>query len=318
MVEEVQDRCAAIGSGRGCSPQVGRRRSTEAGSEQDESGTGGDAVAGAGEPVEVDTAAGTVAVHVLGSGLPTVLWHGLYADGSSWGYLLPALLPGRRLLVVDAPGWGRSGALRRGTGAQGLVDAADRIVEELAPGAPVDWVGTGWGGRIGLELAAGVPRHVRSVVAAMADPAPMPDAERRAVRRTLRRLRVLGPIGGIGRAIVADQLSASSGTEPQTVGAILDALLLAGRWRAASSIDRFDVRRLDLTGLLPRLMAPVLLVAGDAASPWPESRARDAAALAPFARVAVVPDARAQLALDRPEAFGRAIRAFWTELERPS
>jgi pimeloyl-ACP methyl ester carboxylesterase len=272
----------------------------------------------AGEPVEVATAAGVLAVHVLGSGLPTVLWHGLYADGSSWGYLLPALLPGRQLLVVDAPGWGRSGGLRRGAGTTELVDAADRIVEELAPGAQVDWVGTGWGGRIGIELAVGFPRHVRSVVAAMADPAPMPDAERRAVRRTLRRLRIVGPIGPVGRAIVADQLSPASRTEPQTVGALLDALLLAGRWRAASSIARFDVRRPDLTGLLPRLMAPVLLVAGDEGSAWPESRANAAAALAPFARVAVVPDARGQVALDRPEALGRAIREFWSGLERPS
>jgi pimeloyl-ACP methyl ester carboxylesterase len=275
-------------------------------------------VAGAVEPVELDTAAGVIAVHVFGAGLPTVLWHGHYTDGSSWGYVLPALLPGRQLLVVDAPGWGRSGGLARGAGPEEVVDAADRIAEELAPGTPVDWVGTGWGGRIGIELAVGVPRRVRSVVAAMADPAPMPEEERRAVRRTLRRLGVAGPIGAVGRAIVADQLSPASGTEPQTVGALLDALLLAGRWGAASSVARFDVRRADLTGLLPRLMAPVLLVAGDAASPWPVERAAEAAALAPFARVAQVPEARGQLALDRPEAFSRAILDFWSELELPS
>jgi pimeloyl-ACP methyl ester carboxylesterase len=256
-------------------------------------------------------------VHGFGAGLPTILWHGLYADGSSWGYLLPALLPGRRLLVVDAPGWGRSGRLRRGAGAAELVQAADRVAEALAPGAPVDWVGTGWGGRVGLELAARFPRRVRSLVAAMADPAPMPEEERRRVRRTLRRLRVVGPVGPVGRAIVADQLSPASGTEPQTVGALLDALLLAGRWRAASSAARFDVRRADLTGLLPRVTAPVLLVAGDTASPWPAQRAEAAAALAPFARTAVVPEARSQLALDRPEAFGSAVRTFWASLELP-
>lgn len=272
-------------------------------------------MAGAVEPVEVDTAAGVVAVHVFGAGLPTVLWHGHYADGSSWGYLLPALLPGRRLLVVDAPGWGRSGPLRRGAGATEIVEAADRVAEVLAPGLPVDWVGTGWGGRVGLELAARFPRRIRSVVAAMADPAPMPEEERRRVRGVLRRLRIVGPIGPVGRSIVVDQLSPASATEPQTVGALLDALLLAGRWRAAASVARFDVRRSDLTGLLPGVTAPVLLVAGDAVSPWPTTRAEQAAALAPFARVATVPEARGQLALDRPEAFGAAVRAFWGSLE---
>ncbi|MGN6444075.1 alpha/beta fold hydrolase [Amnibacterium sp.] len=272
-------------------------------------------MAGAVEPVEIDTAAGVLAVHVFGAGRPTILWHGLYADGSSWGYLLSALLPGRHLLVPDAPDWGRSGALRRGAGWTEVVDAADRIAEDLAPGTPVDWVGVGWGGRIGLELAARFPRRVRSLVAAMADPGPMPEDERRRVRAVLRRLRIVGPVGGVGRSIMADQLSAASAAEPQTVGAILDALLLAGRRRAAASAMRFDVLRPDLTALLPRIAAPVLLVAGDAASPWPAARAETVAALSPFARVATVPESRTQIALDRPEAFAAAVRAFWSSLE---
>jgi pimeloyl-ACP methyl ester carboxylesterase len=269
------------------------------------------------EPVEVDTAAGVVAVHVLGAGLPTVLWHGSFVDGSSWGYLLPALLPGRRLLVVDAPGWGRSGRLRRGAGAAEVLAAAREVVRALSPDGPVDWVGSGWGGRVGFELAAGSPDLVRSLVAAMADPAPMPAEERRAVRRVLRRLAVVGPVGPVGRAIVADQLSAGSAREPQTVGAVLDALLLAGRLRAARSVRRFDVERADLTDLLPRVTAPVLLLAGDAASPWPEARAAQQAALMPFAGVVRIDGARGLLPLDDPVGFARAVRAFWTGLELP-
>ena len=274
-------------------------------------------MAGAVEPVEVGTPAGPVAVHVLGAGLPTVLWHGLYADGSSWGYLLPALLPGRRLLVVDGPGWGRSLRTRRSADDAAVLEAARAVVRTLAPGSPVDWVGTGWGGRVGLELAARSPELVRSLVAAMADPAPMPAEERRAVRRVLRRLRVVGPIGPVGRAIVVDQLSPASASEPQTVGALLDALLLAGRFRAARAVGRFDVRRPDLTGLLPAVTAPLLLVGSDGAGPLPEARAAELAALAPFARAVTVPEARGQLALDRPEAFGRVVQDFWTGLAVP-
>ena len=269
------------------------------------------------EPVEVGTAAGTLAVHVLGAGLPTVLWHGVYADSSTWGYVLPALLPGRQLLVVDGPGWGRSARLRRGTGPDQVGLAARQVVEALAPGGRVDWVGSGWGGRVGLELAARSPALVRSLVVAMADPAAMPPPARRRVRRTLRGLRVVGPVGGVGRAVVADQLSSASRTEPQTVGALLDALLLAGRFQAARSVLRFDVRRPDLTGLLPRVTAPLLLVAGDEASPWPEPVAARAAALAPFARTVRVPGAGAQVALDRPGAFARVVREFWSSLDGP-
>lgn len=267
------------------------------------------------EPVVVETAAGDVAVHALGAGLPTVLWHGVWADSSSWGYVLPGLLPGRRLLVVDGPGWGRSARLRRGTGPDEVAVAARQVVETLSPGGPVDWIGSGWGGRVGLELAAGSPTLVRSLVVAMADPAPMPAEERRRVRRTLRGLRVVGPVGGVGRAIVADQLSPDSRTEPQSVGAVLDALLLAGRLHAARSVLRFDVRRPDTTDLLPRVTAPLLLLAGDEASPWPLAAAADAAALSPFGRAVELPGTRAQVALDRPGAFVRAVRDFWSGLE---
>ena len=270
------------------------------------------------EPVVVETRAGRVAVHVLGSGLPTLLWHGLYVDGASWGFALPALLPGRRLLVVDGPGWGRSERLRRGLGPEAVLDAARTVVRELARHHPVDWIGTGWGGRVGLELAARSPGLIRSLVTAMADPAPMPPDERRRVRRTLRRLRVVGPVGPVGRAIVADQLSPTSRTEPQTVGAVLDALLLAGRGHAARAVTRFDVRRPDLTELLPQITAPVLMVAGDDASPWPAGAAAEAAALTPVARVAEVRQARTLVALDRPEAFTRAVQTFWSTLEGPT
>lgn len=274
-------------------------------------------MAGAIEPVEIDTAAGTVAVHVLGAGLPTVLWHGLPTDGSSWLYVLPALLPGRRLLVVDGPGWGRSGRLQRGAGSGEVVDAAREVVQTLAPGAAVDWVGVGWGGRVGLQLTARSPALVRSLVLAMADPAPMAADERHRTRRMLRLLRVVGPIGSVGRSIVAEQLAPGSRTEPQTVGSLLDALLLAGRVQAARSIERFEVRRPDLTGLLPTVTAPVLLLAGDERSPWPVARANEVAALAPFAQVAEVREARHQLPLDRPEAFSAAVSRFWAGLELP-
>jgi pimeloyl-ACP methyl ester carboxylesterase len=146
----------------------------------------------------------------------------------------------------------------------------------------------------------------------------MPPDERRRTRRTVRLLRLVGPIGPVGRSIVDDQLAADSRIEPQTVGSLLDALLLAGRVQAARSMERFDVRRPDLTALLPTVTAPLLLLAGDASSPWPAARAREAAALAPFAQVAEVPEARHQVALDRPEAFAAEVRRFWAALELPA
>ena len=114
-------------------------------------------MAGQVEPTMVPTSLGSVAVHVLGAGRPTVLWHSMFVDGSSWGFLIPALLRGRQLLIVDGPGWGRSDRLRRTVRVLDSVAAAVEVLTALAPGAAVDWVGNGWGGHIGMELAATRP-----------------------------------------------------------------------------------------------------------------------------------------------------------------
>ncbi len=49
-------------------------------------------MAGQVEPTMVPTSLGSIAVHVLGSGRPTVLWHSMFVDGLSLGFLIPALL----------------------------------------------------------------------------------------------------------------------------------------------------------------------------------------------------------------------------------
>ena len=271
------------------------------------------------EPVQVPTALGVVTVHVLGEGMPTVLWHELFVDASSWGYLVPALLPGRRLLLVDGPGWGRSDRLpRKARDVDGPAAAMD-VLEALAPEAPVDWVGNGWGGRIGITLAATRPDRIRSLVAIASPPASLDPALARRFRRTLPLLRLIGPLTPSVREPIFDALlTPESRMEPGAVGAVLDALALAGGLSRARAVRAFLIERLDLTDLLPRIEAPSLFLAGGNDPGWPPEQAARAAALAPFARAAVVPDTRALVALEDPQRLGSLVREFWLSLERPS
>jgi pimeloyl-ACP methyl ester carboxylesterase len=275
-------------------------------------------VLGSIEPVRVPTVLGEVAVHELGAGLPTVLWHDLFVDGSSWGYVAPQLLAGRRLLLVDGPGWGRSARLRRRAHEEAVVGAAAEVLAALAPGTPVDWVGNGWGGRIGMALAATRPELLRSLVAVASSPRPVPAEARQRLRRALPLLFLAGPVPPVARAIFADLLTAESRTEPGTVGAIVDALALAGSRSRTRAVRAFLLHRADLTDLLPRIEAPSLFVTGGDGADWsPEAVARDAA-LSPFARAAVVPGSRGLLPLERPGPLAALIRDFWSSLERPS
>jgi pimeloyl-ACP methyl ester carboxylesterase len=270
------------------------------------------------EPVRVPTPLGAVAVHVLGAGLPTVLWHALFVDGSSWGYVLPQLLPGRRLLIVDGPGWGRSDRPRGPLRTQDVVRAAAAVAGVLAPGSAVDWVGNGWGGHVGLQLAVNRPGLVRSLVTVSAAPERMDPARRRRLAGQLALLRMIGPVGPAGRTLVADLLSAESCREPATVGAVLDALMLAGRLGAARSATAFELRRPDLTDLLPELAVPSLFVSGAEDPGWSAEAAERAASLAPFARAATVDGSGMLVPLDQPRALATLVREFWGSLEHPA
>jgi pimeloyl-ACP methyl ester carboxylesterase len=270
------------------------------------------------EPIRVPTALGYVAVHVLGAGRPTVLWHSMFVDGSSWGFVIPRLLPGRRLLVVDGPGWGRSDRLTRTVRVTDSVAAAVELLEALAPGSPVDWVGNGWGGHVGMELAATRPDLVRSLVAISAPPQPIDPALRRRIRLLIPVLLLLGPVAPVRRAILEGLLTDESRTDPQSIGVVLDALALAGRRSSARAVRSFILNRVDITDLLPRIEAPSLFVAGDDRGDWSPEEAERAAALVPFARAGVIPRSRTLVPIEQPAALAAAIREFWASLEVPS
>jgi pimeloyl-ACP methyl ester carboxylesterase len=246
-----------------------------------------------------------------------VLWHELFVDGSSWGYLAPQLLAGRRLLLVDGPGWGRSARLPRHVPPDAATTVAAEVVAALAPGTAVDWVGNGWGGRIGMALAATRPELVRSLVAVAASPRPPDPAARKRLRAALPLLFLAGPVPPVARAIFEDLLAPESRTEPGTVGAVVDALALAGSRSRTRAVRAFLLDRPDLTDLLPAIEAPSLFVTGGDGGEWrPEAAERDAA-LAPFARAAAVPGSRGLVPLERPGALASLIRGFWSSLEVP-
>src|SRR4051812_28754160 len=160
--------------------------------------------------IRVPTALGDLAVHDHGDGAPTVLWHSMYVDGSSWDRVLPLLLDGRRLLVVDGPGWGASDRLRHAVHMTDAVRGAAELVAAVSPGVPVDWVGNAWGGHVGLELAATRPELVRSLVAAGSPLQPITAKQRRLIGLLARVLRTVGPVAPVRRAVLPALLTAKS------------------------------------------------------------------------------------------------------------
>jgi pimeloyl-ACP methyl ester carboxylesterase len=197
------------------------------------------------------------------------------------------------------------------------VAVARQLLEALAPGEAVDWVGNGWGGHVGMELAATRPDLVRSLVAISAPPQPVDAELRRRIRLLVPVMTVLGPVGPVRRPILEGLLTDESRTDPQAIGVVIDALALAGRRSTARAVRSFLLNRVDITDLLPRIEAPSLFVAGDDRGDWSPEQAEQAAALAPFARTAVVAGSRTLVPVEQPAVLATLVRDFWASLEAP-
>ena len=112
-------------------------------------------------PATTTPAGTTVHYEVIGDGAPVVLVHGLAESGEAWGTITDRLSATRRVIVVDLPGHGRSGAADSYDIVHMAADVAAVISAEGLDGVHV--VGHSLGGAVVSALAASdVP--VRSVV----------------------------------------------------------------------------------------------------------------------------------------------------------
>jgi pimeloyl-ACP methyl ester carboxylesterase len=112
-----------------------------------------------------------------GEGEPLVLVHGLGGAASNWLALAPLLSRGRRLVVPELPGHGRSERL---PGKPGLGEFADSLalVADDAGVSAAPFVGHSFGGAVAVRLAIRRPELVKALV--LAGAAGISSATRRA------------------------------------------------------------------------------------------------------------------------------------------
>ena len=99
-----------------------------------------------------------------GSGASTVvLLHEMQMTLESWDGILPALLPGHRILRYDLRGFGLSEKIRGAVSYQDEVEDLHALLEELHIQGPVTLIGGAVGGAVALKYAATYPDQVRAV-----------------------------------------------------------------------------------------------------------------------------------------------------------
>src|SRR5690606_11300975 len=95
-----------------------------------------------------------------------VLSHALGQDASMWDQVANELAATCRVISPDTRGHGRSALGAETLNLNDLADDAARLIDEVADGQPVIWVGLSMGGMIGQALALRHPGKVKALVLA--------------------------------------------------------------------------------------------------------------------------------------------------------
>jgi pimeloyl-ACP methyl ester carboxylesterase len=260
---------------------------------------------------EVPTRIGTLHVREVGTGRAAVLWHSLFVDSTTWRRVLPALAAERRLLLVDAPGHGRSPAPPRAYDLDDCADAAAAVLDSLGVDGPVDWLGNAWGGHVGLVLAAARPERLRSLVTVGTPVHALEPQVRRQERMGRWLYRLVGPVPPLAR-MVTDALL-GRGAAQDDVRLVADAFRRADRAGMVAALD-MSLARPDLAPRLPSVRTPTLLVAAADDPVCTPEQMRAAASRLPAGAVAVLPGGGhvgPLLAASTPLA--ETVTAFWRD-----
>jgi pimeloyl-ACP methyl ester carboxylesterase len=268
--------------------------------------------------MRIDTRLGSLAAQVIPGPPPVaVLWHSMFTDSRSWKRVTSALSQKRTLVLIDGWSFGDSADLGRVIDkfddqcVQAAVAAIAQVQSELVVG-PVDWLGSAWGGHVGLQLAATRPDLVRSLVTVSSPVhAPTPSM-RRQVRMLLPVYRAIGMRGPVRQGLLKGMLTdLTRRTDPEAVDALGAPMSRASRQAIARTVHSAVLNRTDLAWAAARVTCPTLMIATGDRGEWSPAECAAAAAAMKDARSAVLAGSRALPSLECPAELAALIADFW-------
>jgi pimeloyl-ACP methyl ester carboxylesterase len=261
----------------------------------------------------VATCVGDLNVRVVGYGPPALLWHSLLVDSSSWSRVEEDLARRRTLVMVDAPGHGRSARPPRHFGIHDCAAAALDVMDALGLGV-VDWLGVAWGGRVGLAFAATYGERLHSLTTFSASPYRLPAVWRHLSASLLLPYRLLGPLGPVTEAAMTSLLGERARrTDVEAAILVSRAFLGADRVGMTRSVRNTLLHPEDLSGILDRVQVPTLVVAGGADDTFTADDAASVAQAMPRARSDVLEAVFRLAPVERPHETVKLVLEHWDE-----
>jgi pimeloyl-ACP methyl ester carboxylesterase len=241
----------------------------------------------------------------------------MFTDSRSWGRVVDDLRQKRTLVLIDGWSFGASADLDSVVDkfndrcVQGAVAAISQVQNELAVG-PVDWLGSAWGGHVGLQLAATRPELVRSLITVSAPIRAASPSMRRQVRMLLPVYRAIGMRGPVRQGLLDGMLTdLTRRTDPEAVDALVAPMSRANRAAIARTVHSAVLNRTDLAWAAARVRCPTLMIATDDRGEWSPSECAEATAAMKDARSAVLTGSRALPSLECPTELAALVTDFW-------
>jgi pimeloyl-ACP methyl ester carboxylesterase len=274
-------------------------------------------MSGADEKTTVATDVGELAVRIVGSGPPALLWHSLFVDSTSWDRVRSTLAESRTLILIDGPSHGRSQPRHQRFALSDCAEAAAQILTQLQLGDTVDWVGNAWGGHVGIVFAAAHPDRVKSLITIGTPVRALTRTERRNIVPVVALYRLLGPIKPLVTGVAKALLGGGYRTEDGEV--VAKPLRTAERKGMYNAMQSVMLGRPDLIDELPRVLAPTLFVGVKDDPLAPMGALEDAAEMLPRGSTAVIAGGgHVAPLLQSPRELARVIANSWAAAEVPS
>lgn len=243
-----------------------------------------------------------------GEGPALVLLHGAVCDSRVWRLALDALAADFTVIAWDAPGCGGSSDPSEGFTMSDYADCLAGFMEGLGLTRP-HVLGHSWGSTLGLELAIRHPDGLDRLVlvgayAGWAGSLPAEEVERRLTF-------ILGAAGMIE----------SGGWDPRsTPGLFSDVMppdradelagIMAEVRAPGTRVMAHALAESDLRDALNQVLAPTLLVCGDADERSPLEVSRRLERALPDATLAVLPGVGHECTVEAPDVFHAVVREF--------
>lgn len=259
------------------------------------------------------------AVEETGAGEPLVLLHGFTGCAANWRPLLPRLAERHRVIAIDLPGHGNSGA-PGGVARYKMPRVAADLIELLTrhDATPAHWLGYSMGGRLALYMAVRQSSVVRSLTLVSATAGLANAAKRQARRAADEALAARIERDGVASFVAEwerNPLFAGLAGLPEEARATLHEQRLSNSpLGLANSLRGMGAgAQPSLWSRLAAMTAPALLIAGQRDTKFVALNEGLAVSI-PNATLRLIPDAGHVVQMEQPEAFLAVVTDFLERL----